>query len=55
MVYADVCSKAVVRLLTIGIEHVYPCINICRVTMMLFNDEADRPSVLTSSEGTSKW
>ena len=30
---------------TIGITHVFSCINICRVPRMLFEHEADRPSV----------
>ena len=38
----------------IGITHVFPCINICRVPRMLFEHEADRPSVQTSSEGPGK-
>ena len=29
----------------IGITHVFSCINICRVPRMLFEHEADRPSV----------
>ena len=29
----------------IGITHVFSCINICRVPRMLFEREADRPSV----------
>ena len=29
----------------IGITHVFPCINICRVPRMLFEHEADRPRV----------
>ena len=28
-----------------GIKHVFSCINICRVQRMLFEHEADRPSV----------
>ena len=31
--------------LNIGITHVFSCINICRVPRMLFEHEADRPSV----------
>ena len=38
----------------IGITHVFSCINICRVPRMLFEHEADRPSVQTSSEGPGK-
>ena len=38
----------------IGITHVFSCINICRVPRMLFEIEADRPSVQTSSEGPGK-
>ena len=34
----------------IGITHVFSCVNICRVPRMLFEHEADRPSVQTSSE-----
>ena len=30
---------------TIGITHVFSCVNICRVPRMLFEHEADRPSV----------
>ena len=29
----------------IGITHVFSCIKICRVQMILFEHEADRPSV----------
>ena len=32
-------------LIIIGITHVFSCINICRVPRMLFEHEADRPSV----------
>ena len=32
-------------LFSIGITHVFSCINICRVPRMLFEHEADRPSV----------
>ena len=32
-------------LINIGITHVFSCINICRVPRMLFEHEADRPSV----------
>ena len=39
---------------TIGITHVFSCINICRVPRMLFEHEADRPSIQTSSEGPGK-
>ena len=39
---------------TIGITHVFSCINICRVLRMLFEHEAVRPSVQTSSEGPGK-
>ena len=35
---------------TIGITHVFSCINICRVPRKLFEREAVRPSVQTSSE-----
>ena len=38
----------------IGITHVFSCINICRVPRMLFEHEADRPSIQTSSEGPGK-
>ena len=31
--------------INIGITHVFSCINICRVPRMLFEHEADRPSV----------
>ena len=31
--------------MNIGITHVFSCINICRVPRMLFEHEADRPSV----------
>ena len=31
--------------MNIGIIHVFSCINICRVPRMLFEHEADRPSV----------
>ena len=34
-----------VRNKNIGITHVFSCINICRVPRMLFEHEADRPSV----------
>ena len=33
------------RDINIGITHVFSCINICRVPRMLFEHEADRPSV----------
>ena len=33
------------RFSNIGITHVFSCINICRVPRMLFEHEADRPSV----------
>ena len=33
------------QLNNIGITHVFSCINICRVPRMLFEHEADRPSV----------
>ena len=39
---------------TIGITHVFLCINICRVPRKLFEYKADRPSVETSSEGPGK-
>ena len=32
----------------------FSCINICRVPRMLFEQEADRPSAQTSSEGPGK-
>ena len=38
----------------IGITHVFSCINICRVSRKLFEHEAVRPSVQTSSEGPGK-
>ena len=38
----------------IGITHVFSCINMCRVPRMLFEHEADRSSVQTSSEGPGK-
>ena len=38
----------------IGITHVFSCINICRVPEKLFEYEAARPSVKTSSEGPGK-
>ena len=38
----------------IGITHVFSCINICRVPKKLFEHEAIRPSVQTSSEGPGK-
>ena len=38
----------------IEITHVFSCINICRVPMKLFEHEAVRPSVQTSSEGPAK-
>ena len=38
----------------IGITHIFSCINICRVPRMLFEHEADRQSVQTSSEGPGK-
>ena len=31
--------------MNIGITHVFSCINICQVPRMLFEHEADRPSV----------
>ena len=34
-----------------GVIHVFSCINICRVPRKLFEHEAARPSVQTSSEG----
>ena len=34
-----------INLFNIGITHVFSCINICRVPRMLFEHEADRPSV----------
>ena len=40
--------------MNIGITHFFSCINICRVPRMLFEHEADRPSVQTSSEGPIK-
>ena len=41
-------------LATLGITHVFSCINICRVPRKLFEHEAVRPSVQTSSEGPGK-
>ena len=38
----------------IGITHGFSCINICRVPRKLFEHEAARPSVQTSSEGPGK-
>ena len=38
----------------IGITHVFSCINICRVPRKLFEHEAARPSVQTSSKGPGK-
>ena len=38
----------------IGITHVFSCINICQVPRKLFEHEAFRPSVQTSSEGPGK-
>ena len=38
----------------IGITHVFSCINICRVPRKLFEHEAVRPSVQTSSESPGK-
>ena len=37
--------QANISLHAIGITHVFSCINICRVPRMLFEREADRPSV----------
>ena len=39
---------------TIGITHVFSCINICRVPRKLFEHEAFRPSFQTLSEGPGK-
>ena len=39
------CHCQLKRLLNIGITHVFSCINICRGPRMLFEHEADRPSV----------
>ena len=38
----------------IGITHAFSCVNICRVPRKLFEHEAVRPSVQTTSEGPSK-
>ena len=38
----------------IGITHVFSCTNICRVPRKLFEHEAVRPDVQTSSEGPGK-
>ena len=38
-------------LFNIGITHVISCINTCRVRSQLFEHEAVRPSIQTSSEG----
>ena len=40
--------------LNMGITHVFSCINICGVPRKLFEHEAIRPSVQTSSEGPGK-
>ena len=37
--------QAKMQLTNIGITHVFSCINICRAPRMLFEHEADRPSV----------
>ena len=42
------------RRLNIGIAHVFSCIDIRRVPRKLFEHEAVRPSVQTSSEGPGK-
>ena len=34
-----------IKKMNIGITHVFSCINICRVPRMLFEHEAERPSV----------
>ena len=39
----------------IGIIHVFSCINICRVPRKLFEHEAARPTVQTSSKGPGKY
>ena len=41
------CPKVhyIVKWCNIGITHVFSCINICRVLRMLFEHEADRPTV----------
>ena len=39
---------------TIGITHVFLCINICLVLRKLFEHEAKRPSIQTSPEGPGK-
>ena len=39
---------------TIGIIRVFSCINICRVPRKLFEHEAARPNVQTSTEGPGK-
>ena len=46
--HAFLCSADIFQNFTfsnIGITHVFSCINICRVPRMLFEHEADRPSV----------
>ena len=44
--YYEMIIKVIKQgLLDIGITHVFSCINICRVPRMLFEHEADRPSV----------
>ena len=40
--------------LNIGITHVFSGINICQVPRKLFEHEAVRPSVQTSSKGPDK-
>ena len=44
----------VIKMLSIGITHVFSCINICQVQRKLFEHEADRPSTQTSPEGPGK-
>ena len=39
---------------TIGITHVFSCINICGVQRKVFEHKADRPSAQTSPEGPGK-
>ena len=39
---------------TIGITHVFSCVDICRAPRKLFKHKAVRPSVQTSSEGPGK-
>ena len=52
--YLGIMKNSPYKCNNIGIVYVFSCINIWRVPRKLFEQEAARPSVQTSSEGTGK-